>query len=76
MQQRQEVFAKANNPVVFEEDNEEEKFHDTNQQNMIVPLQRNSLDSNNAGLITGYGGIPISYTMRSRESLPALIPEN
>lgn len=24
----------------------------------------------------GYGGIPISYTLRMRDSLPALIPEN
>ncbi len=24
----------------------------------------------------GFGGIPISYTLRSRDALPALIPEN
>jgi hypothetical protein len=27
-------------------------------------------------MIMGYGDIPITYTMRMREALPALIPEN
>lgn len=27
-------------------------------------------------MIMGFGGIPINYTMRMREALPALIPEN
>jgi hypothetical protein len=26
-------------------------------------------------MILGYGGIPINYTLRMRDSLPALVPE-
>ena len=39
---------------------------------MIV--KQPSLRQKNA--IMGFGGIPVTYTMRMREGLPALIPEN
>ena len=40
----------------------------------LVIAKQPSLRSSNAFM--GYGGIPITYTMRMREGLPALIPEN
>ena len=32
--------------------------------------------STSSNVIMGFGGIPITYTMRMRESLPFLVPEN
>jgi hypothetical protein len=40
----------------------------------LVIAKQPSLRSSNT--IMGFGGIPITYTMRMRERLPALIPEN
>jgi len=40
----------------------------------LVIAKQPSLRSSNS--IIGFGGIPVTYTMRMRERLPALIPEN
>jgi len=32
--------------------------------------------SKSANIIMGYGGIPITYNMKMRDSLPVLTPEN
>lgn len=65
----------------MEEDEEDKSFYNANNNQladkMIVPIPSNIMNSNsNSKLIMGFGGIPISYTLRSRDRLPALTPEN
>ncbi|CDW78336.1 oxysterol-binding protein [Stylonychia lemnae] len=79
--QNNHVFGSANkaqrtsqlNQLFEEEKNQHQMIQ---QQNTNFAVPRNLMNSLEKGLVMGYGGIPISYTMKTRDKLPALTPEN